>query len=191
VTDVTEGDPGSGSPSTSLNLARATPLDFRGSFAHNVRMRHIVLLASLGLLAIMPAPNLRPFEVANTQMVVAYNRARATMLDALAPANRRLLGTLASQLVTSTTPDYLAAAQRLDRALSATERNSILQAAHTEHEAMHQIMHNVRPTSMSDAAIFHIGSGPMDESDSAGTILLHVVMSAGPMTMNTMIVFDR
>jgi len=53
---------------------------------------------------------------------------------------------------------------------------------------MRTIMMHARPPSMSNAIVLNVGSGPMSESGTAGAILVHIVMSAGPMTMNTMIV---
>ena len=56
---------------------------------------------------------------------------------------------------------------------------------------MRTILVNARLLSMPNAIVLHVGSGPMLESSTAGTILLHIVMSAGPMTMNTIVVSQK
>ncbi len=68
---------------------------------------------------------------------------RAGVLGSLSPANRQLLAGIAGQLAVSPNPDYKGAAARLDRALSANERNAILSAAQSFHQqmrAMHEQM---------------------------------------------------
>jgi len=147
------------------------------------------MLAALLFIAVgASAPTMPNFAAANAQMVQSYNEARAAMLMALTPAHRQFLGTLAGRLATSARPDYVVAARRLDSALSDNERNAIIRAAHIEHTHMRTIMMHARPPSMSNAIVLNVGSGPMSESGTAGAILVHIVMSAGPMTMNTMIV---
>jgi len=55
-------------------------------------------------------------------------RARADILGALTPDHQQLISQLVGQLAVAQKPDVLAAAQRLDRALTPKERRSILAA---------------------------------------------------------------
>lgn len=145
------------------------------------------------VLAIVIPPNLNTFDASNAQMIKAYNVARSTMLNALTPAHRQLLGSIAARLATSANADYVDAAKQLDVALSAAEKRAILSAANAEHEKMRTIMRAAAliasTPSMHGTTVLHIGAPPLHlSSDSAGFVLLHTAMNLGPMTMNAMIV---
>jgi hypothetical protein len=62
------------------------------------------------------------------QMAQIHTQARTQMLGALTPAHRSLLANVAGQLAIAPAPNFRAAAQQLDTALSATEKQSILAA---------------------------------------------------------------
>jgi hypothetical protein len=62
------------------------------------------------------------------QMTQIRTQARTQMLGTLTPAHRTLLANVAGQLAVTTTPNFRAAAQRLDTALSPTEKQAILAA---------------------------------------------------------------
>lgn len=63
------------------------------------------------------------------RMEAMHKQFRAQILGALTPAHRNLLASIAGQLAVSTNPDPKAAIQRLDAALTAGEKQAILNAA--------------------------------------------------------------
>jgi hypothetical protein len=62
------------------------------------------------------------------QMRRLHQQMRSSVLEALTPTNRQLLAEVVGQLAIAPSPNYKGAVQRLDRALSPAERNTILQA---------------------------------------------------------------
>jgi hypothetical protein len=175
-------------------------------------MRTIVFLSSLALSAAMAVPALaqsspppRPtpnpemrqqFEQSRKTMEQIHQQARSQMLDALTPAHRQLLASIAGQLATSTTPDYKAAAARLDSALSASEKQAITNAAKDAHAKARAEMERMRsemppggpggPGGMRSGGMM-MGPGPGKSPrplPSAGEILLDVTMSGPGMEMH-------
>src|SRR5579864_3032140 len=120
-------------------------------------MKHVALLGLLFLLAApnvpvlaqnappTPNPAMRAqFQQLRTQMRQIRTSERSQMLGALTPANRALLANLAGQLATSVNPDYRAAASRLDGALSAGEKQAVLNAAQTARSSARSLMQSMR-----------------------------------------------
>ncbi len=116
---------------------------------------------------------------------------RAEMLGALKPANKALLATIAGQLATSVSPDYGAAAKRLDSALSATESQAVLHAAQNARTQERSIMESMRSQFPPPPNAPHFGmngpggprsGGPHHRTPDAGRMLLGL-MGGGPMRM--------
>jgi hypothetical protein len=105
-----------------------------------------------------PTPNAamrQQFRQMRTQMREINETERSQMLGALSAAHRQLLASIVGQLATSTQPDYRAAAQRLDVALSSGEKQAILNAAQTARSKRRAAMEAMR-SQMPDG-----GPGPM------------------------------
>jgi hypothetical protein len=122
------------------------------------------------------------------QMRQLHQQMRSQVLGALTPANRQLLANLAGQLAIAATPDYRDAAARLDRSLSANERNAILQADsnfHTQSKALFEQMRaSTQPPQDGQAAPDNAGpprpmNGGQMRQRTAGQILLGL-SSFGP-----------
>jgi hypothetical protein len=75
-----------------------------------------------------PPDRFQAMRQMHRQMTQIGTQARTQMLAALTPAHRTLLANVAGQLAVATTPDFRAAAQQLDTALSAPEKQAILAA---------------------------------------------------------------
>lgn len=122
-------------------------------------MRTFVFFTSVALAAAMavpafaqtaparptPNPQMRQqFEATRQQMDQIHQQERSQILGALTPAHRQLLATVAGELATATTPDYKAAAARLDSALSSSEKSTILSASQSARDKMRSTMQNMR-----------------------------------------------
>ncbi len=70
------------------------------------------------------------------QMMQVHQALRTAALNALTPAHKQLLATVAGQLAVADTPDVKAAAAELDAALSNGEKQAILAAAAQAHDQM-------------------------------------------------------
>jgi hypothetical protein len=96
-----------------------------------------------------PSPAMRQqFEQMRGQMQQIRTQERSQMLAALSPAHRELLSSVVGQLATSTNPDYRSAAQRLDSALSSSEKTAVLNAssnARTKERALFASMRSKFP----------------------------------------------
>lgn len=140
-------------------------------------MKQVLTIAFAAALAAMPvasfaqagpgAPNIsRDFEQLHTQMQQIHNAERAQILAALTPAHKALVASVIGQLAISATPDYEAAAKRLDAALSGAERQGILNAAQTARTRSMAIMQSANPDRMAGEPV-----RTMQQPD-AGHILL-------------------
>lgn len=120
-------------------------------------MKYIALLGLVASLAtsaipvlaqnVGPTPNAamrQQFQQMRSQMRQIRTTERSQMLGALTASNRSLLATIAGQLATTVTPDYRAAAGRLDAALSAGEKQAILSAAQTARTSRRALMQKMR-----------------------------------------------
>ena len=169
-------------------------------------MKTSVIISALALTAAMTVPGLaqeppsgppqtpnpqmrQQFEAARKQIEQIRSQERSKVLGALTPAHRQLLGTIAGQLATSTAPDYRAAAQRLDGALSSSEKQAIVNASNDARQQMRAQMESMRQQ-MSQMGgpprgpggppmTMHGGEGER-RTPSAGEILLRVAMGGGP-----------
>lgn len=139
----------------------------------------------------MATPNAQmrqQFQAAHKQMEQIHAQERSQVLGALTPAHRQLLATVAGQLATSTTPDYRAAAQKLDAALSASEKQAIVSASQTARQQMRAQMESMRqrmsqmggPPDTRGPMVMRSGTEQQGRTPSAGEILLRVAMSGGP-----------
>ncbi len=142
----------------------------------------------------MPTPNpqmRQQMESMRKQMDQIHTQERTQVLGALTPAHKQLLATIAGELATSTTPDYTGAAQRLDSALSPSEKQTILSASQTARDKMRAQMESMRqqmeqmggppPRRGGGPMAVQVGGGPegMQHTPTAGYILLRVAMSGG------------
>lgn len=92
-----------------------------------------------------PDPAMRAqFQQMRTQMEQIRTTERSAILNALTPAHKALLASVAGQLATSVTPDYDDAVTQLDNALSPGEKTAILNAAQSARTQMRSLMQNVR-----------------------------------------------
>ena len=78
------------------------------------------------------------------QMQVARQQERAAMLGALSPAHKALLSQLAGELAVSVTPDYAAAARRLDAALTPAESQAVIRAHQAFKQQSRSLMESAR-----------------------------------------------
>jgi hypothetical protein len=91
------------------------------------------------------------------QMTQIRTQARTQMLGTLTPAHRTLLANVAGQLAVAATPNFRAAAQQLDTALSPTEKQAILAAdtnARTQMRTAFQQMRSQMPSPPAGASPF-------------------------------------
>jgi len=153
-------------------------------------MKFFLLAILLG--AVAPNADVWPhYDVLNEQLTKDYYEARATMLSALTPPHRQLLGSVAARLAMSANPDFPGAVAQLDNALSPAEKHAILSAYDAEHEKMRAIMGRVGAWAFSkhDTAVGHLGlEPPTHAKDTAGTLLLWAAMGDCSPTFNAMVV---
>jgi hypothetical protein len=135
-----------------------------------------------------PNPAMRQaFRQLRTQMESIRRTERTEILAALTPAHRSLLASIAGELTTNASPDYRAAAQRLDAALSANEKQRILQAAQTAREQARSLFESMR--SQLPEPTGSRGEGPMRagpffsreprREEDAGRVLLGLMAPMG------------
>ncbi|MBV8150384.1 MAG: hypothetical protein JOY59_02410 [Candidatus Eremiobacteraeota bacterium] len=136
------------------------------------------------------------FRMMTADLSKAHKQARTDMLAALTPAHRALLASVVGQMAIAAYPDHKAAAAKLDAALSASEKQSILRIHKTLHDQMHKQMQEAHQKMMASLSAderkemqAHMSPGgpPMmregNEND-PGRILLAVTTGhAGPMMM--------
>jgi hypothetical protein len=94
-----------------------------------------------------PAPNpamRQQFQAMHARMQQIRSTERSQILGALTPAHRALLATVAGELATSVTPDFKGAASRLDAALSAGEKQAIVNAAQSARDQRRSLMQSMR-----------------------------------------------
>lgn len=111
----------------------------------------LVAAASAPAVAQTPPPRPTPnpamrqqFQQMRSQMEQIRQTERSQILNALTPAHKSLLATTAGELATSVNPDYRAAANRLDAALSAGEKQQIVNAAQNARTQMRSAMESMR-----------------------------------------------
>jgi len=126
------------------------------------------------------------------------------MLNALTPAHRTLLANVAGQLAIAPTPDFRAAAQQLETALSPAEKQAILAANSAARTQMRSLMEKARaqmppppagaPPMAGRPAFGGPGGGPnagpgpggSGRQRTAGSVLLRsVTRSSGPSSMRS------
>ncbi|MHB1552241.1 MAG: hypothetical protein ACYCX6_13755 [Vulcanimicrobiaceae bacterium] len=124
-----------------------------------------------------PNPAMRQqMKQMHRQMLQIRRTERAQMLEALTPAHRALLASIAGQLATSTQPNLRSAQQQLDAALSPTESQAILGAVKSAHAKMHALWIAARKH-------FKAAHPKMHPKPDAGRILLRVTAPGGGMMM--------
>lgn len=79
------------------------------------------------------------------QMEQIRTQARTQMLGALSPRQQALLATIAGRLATAQQPDFRAAAQQLDAALSPSEKQAIVAAERNARTQMRAAFASMRP----------------------------------------------
>jgi len=126
------------------------------------------------------------------QMSQIRTQARTQMLNALTPAHRTLLANVAGQLAVAPAPDFRAAAQQLETALSPAEKQAILAADNTARTQMRSLMQQARaqmPPPPAGASPFpgrppfggpSGGPGGTGRQRDAGTVLLRMTRSSTP-----------
>jgi hypothetical protein len=109
-------------------------------------------------------------------MLQMHQQLRTEVLGALTPAHKALLASIAGELATATTPDFHAAADRLDAALSPAEKQAIVSAAQSMRANMQSLMQST-----------HVPNMPMQQMShgrmTAGAIVLMAVMPGEGMMM--------
>lgn len=137
-----------------------------------------------------PNPAMRQqFQQIHSRMQQIRTAERSQILGALTPANRSLLATVAGQLATSVTPDYKGAASRLDAALSAGEKQAIINAAQSARTQMHSMMQSMRaqmPAQPNRPAPPEMGEHHAQRTPDAGRILLGLAIGGEGMGMHMM-----
>lgn len=136
-----------------------------------------------------PSPAIRAqFKEMRTQMRQIHTTERSQILGALTPAHRALLASVAGQLATTTNPDYKAAANRLDSALSSGEKQAILNAAQNARSKQRSLMQQVRAQfSPPPGAARHergMGQHRQHRAPDAGMLLLHLAAPGQGMMMH-------
>ena len=138
-----------------------------------------------------PDPQMRQqMEATRKQMDQIHTQERSQVLGVLTPAHRQLLATIAGELATSITPDYDGAAQRLDAALSTSEKQTIVNASQSARDKMRAQMETIRqqmdrmgapPGGGGPMMMMQSGGGPEGarRTPTAGDILLRVSMGGG------------
>ncbi|MBV9270312.1 MAG: hypothetical protein JO165_04405 [Candidatus Eremiobacteraeota bacterium] len=111
----------------------------------------------------------RDFEQLHTQMQQIHTAERAQILAALTPAHKALLANVVGQLAVAPTPDYEAAAKRLDAALTPGERQTILNAAANARARSEALMQGAMPMGGPGETMKRMSAPP-----DAGHILLHL-----------------
>ena len=109
------------------------------------------------------------------QMRQLHQQARIAMLNSLSPASRNLLASVVGQLAISPNPDFDAAANRLDAALSPGEKTAILNAHQSLFTQMRTLHEQLRAQSgeAQEPAHQYVGSG------APGAMRMHAPLSAG------------
>lgn len=127
------------------------------------------------------------------QMEQIETQTRTQILGALTPAHRTLLAGIAGHLAVTTTPNFRAAAQQLEAALSPTEKQAILAANTNERTQMRSMMETMRaqmpppPAGASPMPGHPAFGGPGGERGrehrhrDAGTVLLSTAMRVAMM----------
>lgn len=124
-----------------------------------------------------PNPAMRQqMKQMHRQMLQIRRTERAQMLEALTPAHRALLASIAGQLATSTQPNLRSAEHRLDAALSPKESQAILGAVKSAHEKMHALWIAARKQ-------FMAAHPKMHPKPDAGRLLLRFTAPGGGMMM--------
>ena len=79
------------------------------------------------------------------KMMQMHTQARTAILNALSPAHKALLQSVAGALAVAATPDGAAAAAKLDAALTPAEKKAILDTANSMHSQMQAMMPSPPP----------------------------------------------
>lgn len=120
-----------------------------------------------------PNPAMRQqFQQIRSQMRQIHSTERAQILGALTPAHKTLLANVVGRLATSVNPDVRAAAQELDSALSASEKQKVISAAQNARSKARSLMSSMHG---------EFSMGPLRErreirTPDAGRILLRLAM---------------
>jgi hypothetical protein len=125
--------------------------------AYNQGMKRLFLSIALAAMACLPvavsaqqAPPQPPTQAQRDQMRAAFDQVRklheqfrSQVLASLSPSHRELLAKVAGNLAISDKPDYRAAAQQLDAALSPSEKSAIMNADQQMRAQMKSMMANM------------------------------------------------
>ena len=110
-------------------------------------MKHVLLAAVLAASLAVPGlaqqhgPMMSRMSSAQMQQLRQMHvQVRSQILGYLTPAHKALLAQIAGQLAISPNPDYDAAASRLDAALSASEKQNIMNAGNAAMTKMRAMM---------------------------------------------------
>lgn len=172
-------------------------------------MKHLPVIGLVAALAAASVPALaqdapptpsaamrQQFQQMHTQMEQIHSAERSQILGALSPAHKTLLANVVGQLATSVNPNFDAAAQQLDNALSSGEKTAILNAAQNARTKQRALMQSMRsqmpggPQGMGPGGMMeHHGTPPSGmagarRAPDAGRILLGLSMPHGEMGMH-------
>jgi hypothetical protein len=109
-----------------------------------------------------PNPAMRQqFQQMRSQMREIRSAERAQILGALTSAHKTLLANVVGRLATSANPDFEGAARQLDSALSANEKQTIVNAAQNARAKQRSLMQSMREQS-------GMGPGPWRHGPESG-----------------------
>jgi hypothetical protein len=151
----------------------------------------LTLAACTGTTLAQTAPPTSRFPMMrqmHRQMEQIETQTRTEILGALTPAHRTMLARIAGQLAVTTTPNFRAASQQLETALSPTEKQTILASETSARTQMRAMMEKMRaqmpppPAGASPMPGRPAFGGPGSEHGrehrhpDAGTVLLRTAM---------------
>jgi hypothetical protein len=150
-------------------------------------MKRLTSLALAAAVAVVGAPALAQTPPAHptfdpamrTRIRQIHQTERTQILNALTPAHKSLLATTVGALATSANPDFRAAANRLDSALSAGEKQAIVSAAQNARTQMRSVMQSMRAQMPAPPQAMQ----RMRRTPDAGEILLRLAMPGPGMGM--------
>ncbi len=98
-----------------------------------------IVLPSVARAQTTTAPNAQ-MQQAHQNMMQLHRQARSSMLAALTPAHRALLGQIAGRLATDPNPDIASAARTLDAALTPAESQAVVRISQNTRAQARQMM---------------------------------------------------
>jgi hypothetical protein len=165
-------------------------------------MKHAILAAALAAFtpavagaqqSAMPAASARPMmtpaqrqqmRAMRTQFMQMHRQLRSQVLSDLTPAHKALLSQVAGQLAVSPDPNFDAAANQLDAALSADEKQKIVSAAQSMRSRLRSMVQSMPLPPMGGRGMMERRGMRMENGRmTAGGIVLMLAVGHGPEMM--------